>query len=118
MLDLSLTPKQQLHATATRQFDRTEFPEEITENERLPRYDPETFGKLAKLGLAGVSIPKRYGGAGMAYLALGLVMEELEYVDAALRTAASVHNGLCSTGVYQWGTEEQRERLLRPLAEG
>src|SRR5260370_29658723 len=54
----------------------------------------------------------------MDYLALGLVMEELEYVDASLRTAASVHNGLCSTGLYQWGTEEQKQRLLRPLAEG
>ena len=54
----------------------------------------------------------------MDYLALGLVMEELEYVDGSIRTAASVHSGLCSTGVFQWGTEEQKERLLRPLAEG
>ncbi|HXA41392.1 MAG TPA: acyl-CoA dehydrogenase family protein [Candidatus Solibacter sp.] len=118
MLDLALTPEQELLVETTRRFVRTEFPDVIKENDRLQRYDPETFPKLARLGLAGISIPKRYGGGGMDYLALGLVMEELEYVDASLRTAASVHNGLCSTGVYQWGSEEQKQRLLRPLAEG
>jgi glutaryl-CoA dehydrogenase (non-decarboxylating) len=118
MINLELTPEQDLLVETTRRFVRAEFPEQIKENDRLQRYDPETFKKLARLGLAGVSIPRKYGGAGMDYLALGLVMEELEYVDAALRTAASVHNGLCSTGIFQWGTEEQKQRLLRQLAEG
>ena len=118
MLDLSLTPEQELLVDTTRRFVRKEFPDEIRENDRLQRYNPETFAKLARLGLAGIWIPRRYGGGGMDYLALGLVMEELEYVDASIRTAASVHSGLCSSGVYQWGTEDQRERLLRPLAEG
>ena len=102
----------------TRRFVRKEFPDEIRENDRLQQYNPETFGKLARLGLAGIWIPRQYGGGGMDYLALGLVMEELEYVDGSIRTAASVHSGLCSTGVFQWGSEEQKERLLRPLAEG
>jgi len=118
VLDLSLTPEQEMLVETTRRFVRAEFPEIIRENDKLQRYDPSTFPKLAGLGLAGISIPKKYGGGGMDYLALGLVMEELEYVDASLRTAASVHNGLCSTGVYQWGSEEQKQRLLRPLAEG
>jgi glutaryl-CoA dehydrogenase (non-decarboxylating) len=118
LLDLSLTPEQELLVETTRRFVRKEFPDEIRENDRLQRYNPETFAKLARLGLAGISVPARYGGAGMDYLALGLVMEELEYVDAAIRTAGSVHSGLCSTGVYQWGNEEQKVRLLRPLAEG
>jgi glutaryl-CoA dehydrogenase (non-decarboxylating) len=118
VLDLSLTPEQEMLVETTRRFVRAEFPETIKENDKLQRYDPSTFPKLAALGLAGTSIPRKYGGGGMDYLALGLVMEELEYVDASLRTAASVHNGLCSTGVYQWGSEEQKQRLLRPLAEG
>jgi glutaryl-CoA dehydrogenase (non-decarboxylating) len=118
VLDLALTPEQELLVETTRRFVRSEFPEIIKENDRLQRYDPETFPKLARLGLAGISVPRRYGGGGMDYLALGLVMEELEYVDASIRTVASVHNGLCSTGVYQWGSEEQKQRLLRPLAEG
>ena len=118
MLDFSLTPEQEMLVDTTRRFVRKEFPDEIRENDRLQQYNPETFGKLARLGLAGIWIPRRYGGGGMDYLALGLVMEELEYVDGSIRTAASVHSGLCSTGVFQWGTEEQKERLLRPLAEG
>jgi len=118
LLDLSLTSEQEMLVDTTRRFARKEFPDEIRQNDRLQQYNPATFGKLARLGLAGIWIPRRYGGGGMDYLALGLVMEELEYVDASIRTAGSVHSGLCSTGVYQWGTEEQRERLLRPLAEG
>ena len=118
MIDLALTKEQELLVETTRRFVRAEFPDEIRENDRLQRYNPETFGKLAGLGLTGISIPKRYGGAGMDYLAMGLVMEELEYVDASIRTAASVHLGLCMTGLYQWGTEDQKQRLLRPLAEG
>jgi glutaryl-CoA dehydrogenase (non-decarboxylating) len=118
LLDLSLSPEQEMLVETTRRFVRQEFPDEIRENDRLQRYNPETFGKLAGLGLAGIWIPRRYGGGGMDYLAFGLVMEELEYVDAAIRTAISVHSGLCSTGLYQWGSEEQKRRLLKPLAEG
>ena len=54
----------------------------------------------------------------MDYLSLGLVSEECEYVDHSLRTIMSVHIGLCGCGIYIWGTEEQRQRLLRPLASG
>jgi alkylation response protein AidB-like acyl-CoA dehydrogenase len=54
----------------------------------------------------------------MDYLSLGLVSEELEYVDHAYRTIMSVHTGLCSCGIYIWGSEEQKQRLLRPLASG
>jgi len=118
VLDLSLTKEQELLVETTRRFVRSEFPDQVKENDRLQRYDPDTFAKLAQLGLAGIWIPQHYGGAGMDYLAMGLVMEELEYVDAALRTACSVHTGLCSTGIYQWGTEEQKHRLLKPLASG
>jgi glutaryl-CoA dehydrogenase (non-decarboxylating) len=54
----------------------------------------------------------------MDYLSLGLASEELEYVDTSFRTILSVHIGLCGCGIYIWGTEDQRQRLLRPLAAG
>ncbi len=101
-----------------RDFARRELAPEVARRDRQAEPDPELFAKLASVGIPGVVTPRRYGGAGLDWVALGLACEELEYVDASCRTALSVHAGLCMTGIYQWGTEEQRQRLLRPLAEG
>ncbi len=118
MIDLELTPEQRQLQATIREFGRRELAPTIPELDREQRSDPELFGKLGALGLPGICIPQRYGGAGLDWVALGLACEELEYVDASCRTALSVHAGLCLTGLYQWGTEAQRQRLLRPLAEG
>jgi len=79
---------------------------------------PNAFAKLARLGVVGIPFPDAYGGAGLDYVTLGLVCEELEYCDTSLRTMMSVHIGLAGCGIYQWGTHEQKLRLLRPLAAG
>jgi glutaryl-CoA dehydrogenase (non-decarboxylating) len=118
MFDLALSSDQQMLVETARDYLAREFAPTIAENDRNHYYDPETFAKLAEIGITGVSIPERYGGSGMDYISLGLVSEELEYVDTSLRTILSVHIGLCSFGIYIWGTEEQKERLLRPLASG
>ncbi len=118
MVDLELSPEQLQFQQTLREFAARELAPEVARRDRDAEPDPELFHKLNSIGLPGVSIPQRYGGAGLDWIALGLACEELEYVDASCRTALSVHAGLCSTGVYQWGTEEQRQRLLRPLAEG
>jgi glutaryl-CoA dehydrogenase (non-decarboxylating) len=73
---------------------------------------------LADLGLMGVCIPEAYGGAGMDYNALAIVCSELEYGDTAYRTAVSVHTGLNSMTLLQWGTEDQKQRYLVPMAQG
>ena len=64
----------------------------------------------------GINIPVRYGGQGFDYITLGLVCEELEAVDTTLRVIMSVHMGLNSMGLLQWGTEEQKQRFLIPQA--
>jgi alkylation response protein AidB-like acyl-CoA dehydrogenase len=74
--------------------------------------------RMAELGLLGICIPQRYGGAGMDYLALAVVCEELERVDSFLRVVLSVHTGLNSLSLLQWGTAEQKERYLAPQARG
>jgi glutaryl-CoA dehydrogenase (non-decarboxylating) len=118
MFDLALTSDQQLLVDTVRDYLAREFAPTIAENDRKHYYDPQTFSKLAEIGVTGVSIPERYGGTGMDYISLGLVSEELECVDTSLRTIVSVHIGLCAFGIYIWGTEEQKQRLLRPLASG
>ncbi|MHB2020910.1 MAG: acyl-CoA dehydrogenase family protein [Candidatus Xenobia bacterium] len=118
MIDFELTEEQRMLVDTTRQFLAKEFAPVIGEHDRKGYYDPETFNKLASIGLVGICIPQRYGGVGMDYVSLGLVCEELDYVDTALRTIMSVHTGLCSLGILQWGTEEQKQRFLVPLARG
>lgn len=118
MVALELSAEQQLLVDTVRDYLAKEFAPTIQEHDINHYYDPNTFAKLGTLGVTGICFPERYGGAGMDYLSLGLVSEELEYVDTSLRTIVSVHIGLCGCGIYIWGSEEQKQRLLRPLAAG
>ncbi len=118
MVDLELSPDQSLLVETVRGYLAKEFAPTIQQHDIDHYYDPNTFAKLSEIGLTGICFPERYGGAGMDYISLGLVSEELEYIDHSLRTIMSVHIGLCGCGIYVWGTEEQKQRLLRPLASG
>jgi glutaryl-CoA dehydrogenase (non-decarboxylating) len=73
---------------------------------------------MAELGLLGCSVPQKYGGAGMDYVSLGIVSEELEYVDTSLRVIMSVHAGLNCLSLLTWGNEDQKQRYLVPQAKG
>ncbi len=73
---------------------------------------------MGELGILGICIPVRYGGQGFDYVTLGLVCEELERADTTLRVVMSVHVGLNSLSLLQWGTEEQKQRFLVPQATG
>jgi glutaryl-CoA dehydrogenase (non-decarboxylating) len=88
-LDLALTPDQEQLVATVRDFCAREFAPNIQANDRAGQHDPEIFAKLASIGLPGVCFPQRYGGHGLDYLSLGLVCEELEYVDTVYRTVLS-----------------------------
>jgi glutaryl-CoA dehydrogenase (non-decarboxylating) len=118
MIDLTLSADQQMLVDTIRDYLAREFAPTIQEHDINHYYDPATFRKLGEIGLPGICFPERYGGSGMDYISLGLASEETEYVDTSLRTILSVHIGLCGCGIYIWGTEEQKQRLLRPLASG
>ena len=118
MLDLALTSDQEQLVATVREFCSREFAPRIAADDRAGRHDPEIFAKLASIGLPGVCFPQRYGGYGLDYLSLGLVCEELEYVDTVFRTVLSVHVGLVGMGLYTWATEEQKQRWLAPMARG
>src|SRR5690606_37786435 len=79
---------------------------------------PKVLPRMAELGILGINIPVRYGGQGFDYITLALVCEELERVDTSLRVVMSVHMGLNSMALLQWGTEEQKQRFLVPQATG
>jgi len=118
LIDLEPTPDQMLLVQTIREYMDREFAPYIQDWDAQHAYQPDTFAKLAAVGLTGICFPERYGGSGMDYISLGLASEELEYVDTSLRTILSVHIGLCAMGIFIWGTEEQRRCLLSPLAAG
>src|SRR5207244_10998938 len=116
MLDLALTPAQSQLVETVRDFCSREFAPRIAADDRAVRHDPEIFAKLASIGLPGVCFPQRYGGHGLDYLSLGLVCEELEYVDTVYRTVLSVHVGLVCMGLYTWADEALKQRRPVPMA--
>ncbi|MED1202353.1 acyl-CoA dehydrogenase family protein [Heyndrickxia acidicola] len=90
----------------------------IAEWDAKGHFEPAVMKRLAELGFMGVCIPEAYGGSGMDYNSLAIVCEELERGDTAYRTAVSVHTGLNSLTLLQWGTEEQKQKYLVPQANG
>ena len=117
-MDFAFSPEHQQVRQAVRDFAAKEILPNIKENDRHQVFDRSLLGKMAAAGLLGISVPVRYGGAGFDYISLGIVAEELEYADTTARVIISVHNGLNSLGVFQWGTEEQRQMFLAPQARG
>jgi glutaryl-CoA dehydrogenase (non-decarboxylating) len=118
MLDFSLSQEQIELQSLVRKFTRTEILPYIREWDEQHHIETSVIRKLADLGLMGVCIPEQYGGAGMDYNALAIVCSELEYGDTAYRTAVSVHTGLNSMTLLQWGNEEQKQKYLVPQAQG
>jgi glutaryl-CoA dehydrogenase (non-decarboxylating) len=118
MIDFELSGDHQLIERSVREWAAREVAPHIRELDRQHRFDPRILPQMAELGLLGCSVPEEYGGAGMDYISLGVISEELEYVDTSLRVIMSVHAGLNCLSLLTWGTEDQKRRYLVPQAEG
>lgn len=117
-MDFSLTPEHELIRESAYKFGQTEVLPDIRERDREARSDRATLEKMGEAGMLGVSIPAKYGGSDTDYISLGIVCEELERADTSARVVMSVHSGLHSLTLLQWGTEEQKQRWLPDLATG
>lgn len=117
-MDFALTDEHRMVQYMVREFAQKEVTPIIKEYDRKQEMAPFVLPRMAELGILGISIPVRYGGQGMDYIALGLACEELEAVDSTLRVVMSVHFGLNSLALLQWGTEAQKEKFLVPQARG
>ena len=117
-MDFSLTPEHEMVVRMVRDFAEKEVAPYVKEYDRAHKPFVRAIERMAELGILGICIPVRYGGQGMDYISLGLACEELERVDTFLRVVMSVHIGLNSMGLLQWGTEEQKRRFLVPQARG
>ena len=118
MIDFTLTDENRLVRDTARAFVEGEILPNIREWDAGDEVHPEIFAKMGELGFLGAPIPERYGGLGMDYISFALLCEELERADTAFRVIQSVHVGLNSLTLLQWGTEEQRQRWLVSQAKG
>lgn len=117
-MDFSPTPEHEMVQAMVRDFAQREVAPSIREWDRKQEMAPHVLPRMAELGILGICLPVKYGGQGMDFIALGLACEELEAVDTTLRVVMSVHVGLCNLTLLQWGTDQQKERFLTPLAKG
>ena len=117
-MDFGLSSEHGLIREMAYKFGQQEVLPGIRERDREAKSDRAILEKMAAAGLLGVSIPESYGGSGTDYISLGLVCEELERADTSARVVMSVHSGLHSLTLLQWGTEEQKRRWLPSLASG
>ncbi|MFZ2097484.1 MAG: acyl-CoA dehydrogenase family protein [Anaerolineales bacterium] len=117
-MDFALTGEHRMVQQMVRDFAQKEVAPIIKDSDRAQEMAPFILPRMGQLGIMGICLPVRYGGQGMDYISLGLACEELEAVDSTLRVVLSVHIGLNSMGLFQWGTEEQKQRFLVPQAKG
>ncbi len=117
-MDFSLTDDQREIKALTRQFADAEIEPRAAEWDREHRFPRELYGKLANLGLMGVCIPEELGGAGADFVSYILVLEELSRADAGVGVTVAVHTSAATLPILSFGSDEQKERFVPPLARG
>jgi glutaryl-CoA dehydrogenase (non-decarboxylating) len=117
-MDFTLSEEHLMVQQMVRDYCEKEVAPIIKEADRTQTMHPSILPRMGELGILGICIPERYGGQGFDYITLGIVCEELEAMDTSLRVIMSVHMGLNSLALLQWGTEAQKERFLIPQARG
>ena len=118
MVDFKLTNKQLLAKKLFAEFAEKEIKPIAAEMDETEVYSLELLEKLKKVGLLGIPYDKKYGGAGADVLTYAVAMEEISKVDASTGITMSVHTSLCCPCINDFGTEEQKEKYLRPLVNG
>ncbi|MBD3747950.1 MAG: acyl-CoA dehydrogenase [Sphingobacteriales bacterium] len=103
---------------AARDFAQTELKPGVIERDEHQKFPAEQIKKLGELGFLGMMVDPKYNGAGMDTISYVLVMEELSKIDASASVVVSVNNSLVCYGLEYFGSEEQKEKYLKPLAAG
>ena len=117
-MNFSLTEEHKMIRDAARDFAQTELLSGVIERDEHQTFPAEQIKKLGELGFMGMMVDPKYGGAGMDTISYVLAMEELSKVDASASVVVSVNNSLVCWGLEKYGTEEQKQKYLVPLAKG
>ena len=117
-MNLNLTEEHIMIRDAARDFANTELLPGVIERDENQTFPAEQIKKLADLGFMGMMVDPKYGGSGMDTISYVLAMEELSKIDASTSVVVSVNNSLVCWGIENYGTEEQKQKYLVPLAKG
>jgi glutaryl-CoA dehydrogenase len=117
-LDDQLTEEERMIKDAAHDYCQGQLLPRVTEAFRHEKTDIGIFKEMGDLGLLGVTIPEQYGGAGLNYVAYGLVAREVERVDSGYRSMLSVQSSLVMVPINEFGSEEQKKKYLPKLATG
>ena len=117
-MEFKLTKTQMLQQELFRKFAETEIKPIAKDMDEAEDYDRELLQKLQKIGAFGIPYSREYGGQGADVLTYTLCMEEMSKVDASTGITLSVHTSLCCPCINEFGTEEQKQKYLRPLVDG
>jgi alkylation response protein AidB-like acyl-CoA dehydrogenase len=117
-VEFELTAEQREIQALARDFARERIEPDATAWDRAHGFPPELLGELAGVGLLGVCVPEEHGGGGADFLSYILVVEELSRADAGVGVTVAVHTSACTLPLLTFGTLEQRERFVPPLARG
>ncbi len=117
-MDFDLTEDQLQIKQSVREFAEGEIAPHVRQWDETQHFPVELLPKLAEQGCMGVIFPEEYGGAGMGYIEYVAIIEELSRVDGSIGISVAAHNSLCSNHIYMFGTEEQKQKFLVPLARG
>jgi len=117
-MDFNLSEEQIMIRDAARDFAQRELLPDIIERDRDARFPNYQVKMLAELGFMGMMVDPKYDGGGMDTISYMLAMEEISKVDSATGVIMSVNNSLVCWGLEEYGTEEQKQKYLKPLARG
>ncbi len=113
-----LTSEERMVLDTARGYAQDKLAPRVQQAFRNEKTDIEIFREMGELGLLGATIPAEYGGAGLGYVAYGLIAREVERIDSGYRSMMSVQSSLVMVPIYEFGTEDQRKRYLPKLASG
>ncbi len=117
-MDFKLSEEHIMIRDAARDFAKNELLHGVIERDNKQEFPAEQVKKMGELGFMGMMVPPEYGGSGMDTVAYVLAMEEISKIDASASVVMSVNNSLVCYGLYAYGTEEQKQKYLVPLASG
>jgi len=117
-MNFELSEEQIAVRNAARNFAQNVLKPGVIERDREQRFPAEEIRQLGELGFMGMMVDPKYGGSGMDTVSYVLAVEELSKVDASASVCVSVNNSLVCWGIETYGTEEQKQKYLKPLASG
>ncbi len=117
-MNFDFTETQLMIQETARKFAKDELAPSAIERDEKEEFPYEAVKKLGELGFMGMMVPEQYGGAGLDTISYVLGMEEVSKVDASCGVIMSVNNSLVCYGLNEWGTEDQKQKYLLPLATG